>query len=225
MVKQKKYKNVFLEAVKKWEQVITGPSLNLSVCVNIRKTDGEDRILGKVGPVEFKTIDNKRFPIKGLMELDVQDVECMLKKGILPDVIHHEFGHVLGIGTNWSFLITGAETGNTIFIGKNACEAYGRMLERKGCPVPVPVENNGGSCTFTGHFREAVFDRELMTKYVDTRMPLSYLTLAVLKDLGFEVNIDKAERFTLPSFVPANRSEKGLLCRMHLPRIEDRNED
>jgi hypothetical protein len=49
------------------------------------------------------------------------------------------------------------------------------------------------------HWSEKEFDRELMTGYSESSMPLplSRLTIAAMKDLGYQVNFGAAEAFTL----------------------------
>jgi len=57
----------------------------------------------------------------------------------------------------------------------------------------VPLETGGGSGTAGSHWSEAVFNTELMTGYNDVGTeaipdPLSALTVASLKDLGYVVS-------------------------------------
>ena len=67
--------------------------------------------------------------------------------------------------------------------------------------VPVPVENVGtvGDGTRDSHWRESVFDHEIMTGFIDrTSNPLSATTVGSLQDLGYVVDVTKADPFAIP---------------------------
>ena len=66
---------------------------------------------------------------------------------------------------------------------------------------PVPVENLGGGGTRDSHWRESVFGNEFMTGFIDSVNPVSKVTIGSMQDLGYEVNIDADDGFTLP--IPA----------------------
>src|SRR6185436_18597419 len=86
------------------------------------------------------------------------------------------------------------------FKGKNAKKEYG-ILKGTG-PVVVPVENTGGPGTANSHWRETVFRNELMTGFVQgPPNPMSRLTVASLKDLGYKVDLSKAEGYALPNLL------------------------
>ena len=79
----------------------------------------------------------------------------------------------------------------------------------------VPVENTGGSGTRDSHWRESVFDAELMTGYMNAGVanPLSAVTAASLRDLGYSVDVARADSYALSSAaLPAPGPES--------PRIE-----
>jgi hypothetical protein len=123
----------------------------------------------------------------------------MEKKGTLVDVITHEMGHVLGIGTIWSDLgrLKGSGTANPVFTGKHAAKEYSELRGR--ATRSVPVENTGGTGTRDGHWRESVFKNELMTGFVSSPgNPLSRMTVASLADLGYVVDLDAADDYELP---------------------------
>jgi hypothetical protein len=121
--------------------------------------------------------------------------------GTLVDVIIHEMGHVLGIGTLWKpkLLVADSGTINPTFTGAQATAEFG-VLSGEAGPTPVPIANTGGPGTREGHWRESVFGNELMTGYVDTGSnPLSRLTIASLIDIGYQADLDAADLFSLPS--------------------------
>jgi hypothetical protein len=105
-------------------------------------------------------------------------------------------------------LLSGASGNNPTFTGTNAKKEYGTL---KGTgPAAVPVENTGGPGTKNSHWRETVFKNELMTGFVaDAPNPLSRLTVASLKDLGYVVDLAKADPYSMPNLL--RLAEGGLL--------------
>jgi len=63
----------------------------------------------------------------------------------------------------------------------------------------VPVENCCGSGTRDKHWREAVFETELMTGFLNGVVPnpLSVITTASMGDLGYVVNYAASEPYTV----------------------------
>ena len=149
----------------------------------------------------------------------------MENEGELLDVIIHEMGHVLGIGTLWSHpgLIQSSGTNNPVFTGTNAMREYA-VLKNFPNPTPVPIANTGGSGTREGHRRESIFDSELMTGYDDPgRNALSRLTIASPQDLGYRVDYSKADTYMLlfsaltKSIVDAKKKHQ---CQVEVPAFE-----
>ncbi|MFM8780936.1 MAG: leishmanolysin-related zinc metalloendopeptidase, partial [Gemmatimonadota bacterium] len=71
----------------------------------------------------------------------------------------------------------------------------------------VPAENcldldaalTCGAGTIDSHWKESVFQGELMTGYLQTTNPLSKMTLQSLADLGYIVSLTTAEPYTVPT--------------------------
>lgn len=85
---------------------------------------------------------------------------------------------------------------------------YGKL--KKTAATPVPVENTGGVGTRDSHWRETIFKNELMTGFVGGKPnPLSRVTVASLKDLGYVVDLSKAEKYKLPDLM--DLAEEGAL--------------
>jgi hypothetical protein len=170
------------------------------VVIDISTTaiDGDGGVLARAGPCLIATGD--RLARFGVMEFDLADIGDLVASGTLDDVIVHEMGHVLGIGTLWDSiptgsLITGAGTADPRFVGARAGAEWS-TLGRTGT---VPVEATGGPGTADSHWRESVFDNELMTGFIDTGSnPLSRLTIASLADLGYLVDVGAADAYSLP---------------------------
>ena len=103
-------------------------------------------------------------------------------------------GHILGIGTLWSS--KGLKSGFT-YTGSNALAEY-RVLSGNSSALSIPLETGGGSGTAGVHWSEATFGNELMTGYVGSAPdPLSRMTIASLKDLGYSVNLGAADPYAL----------------------------
>jgi|SRR6185369_9442257 len=184
-----------------------------------RSIDGVNGILGQAGPTRLRPAtagDAAFIPAKGIMRFDSADLERMEENGTLNDVITHEMGHVLGIGTIWreKGLLVGAGGVNPVFTGQAASVEFGRL--RDTGPTPVPVANTGGPGTRDSHWRELVFNNELMSGIITgVGNPLSRVTVASLQDLGYVVDINAAEPFELPSL--QSLTESGVLTTHALP--------
>jgi hypothetical protein len=152
------------------------------------------------------------------MTFDTADLEEMERRGTLNDVITHEMGHVIGIGTIWSRkgLLEGAGTTNPTFIGQSAITEYNRLRGTDSDLTPVPVENQGGIGTRDGHWREVIFVNELMSGYINqTGNPISRMTVGSLQDLGYVVDMDAAEPYNLPNLLML--AEQGPLVTHEAP--------
>ncbi|HWP16365.1 MAG TPA: leishmanolysin-related zinc metalloendopeptidase [Xanthobacteraceae bacterium] len=218
-----KQKQAFKLAANRWTQVIIGdlPDVivggetinNLRITAQGTDIDGVGNILGQAGPNRLrpKNAGAAAFlPATGDMQFDTADLANMEANGTLNDVITHEMGHVIGIGTIWSQkkLLKGAGTSNPTFQGTGATKEYGVLRGAAG-PVAVPVENTGGAGTRDSHWRDTIFGAELMTGFVGAAgNPLSRMTVASLQDLGYTVNLAAAEPYQLPNHL--EMAEKGL---------------
>lgn len=232
-------RSVFALAAARWAEVIIGnlPSATLDdgrviddvlILAEGKVDDGPGGTLGSAGPRLIRVPSN--MPITGVMRFDTADLADMEQDGTLIDVILHEMGHVLGIGTLWTRnnLLSGSGTNNPEFTGTNAMAEYATLLSEAG-PRAVPVANTGGPGTAEGHWRETTFDHELMTGFVEQgEMPMSRMTIASLSDLGYEVNMAAANDYQLPT--PAIMAERSLTapprtCRVTFPDIIELSDD
>jgi hypothetical protein len=198
--------NVFRQAAARWQRIIIGDLPNATyrgqvvddvlIDASGPSIDGPGQILGQAGPDAFRP--GSSLPIHGVMEFDRDDLASLERQGQLVDVIVHEMGHVLGVGTIWSRrgLLRGAGTSNPRFVGPRATAEYNRIFRRS--ETGVPVENQGGPGTRDGHWRENILGTELMTGYLNqgVRNPLSRITAASMADLGYQVNMNAADTYT-----------------------------
>jgi len=181
--------------------------------------DGPGNILGQAGPALLRPRcagPAALLPAKGIMTFDSADLLLMEQAGTLVDVITHEMGHVLGIGTIWGRknLLKACGTSNPTFVGSAAMSEYGRL--RGSEPMPVPVENTGGPGTAGCHWRGTVFRHELMSGFISNAAnPLSRVTAASLQDLGYAVEFSAADTYKLPNLLAL--AEAGELVPQRAP--------
>jgi hypothetical protein len=216
-------KNAFKNAAKRWTKVIVGdlPTVNVEgeliddivILAQGTDIDGPDGILGQAGPTHLRPANAPvaaLLPARGIMSFDTADLAEMETKATLNDVITHEMGHVLGIGTIWKLknLVSGSGTTNPTFKGTAARKAYGDL--KGSAPQNVPIENTGGPGTREGHWRETIFKTELMSGFISASgNPLSRVTVASLQDLGYVIDVAAAEPYTLPNLLAL--AEEGAL--------------
>lgn len=220
-------KAAFKGAADRWAQVIVGdlPDMRMpgsSAIDDLRimawgmRIDGPRGTLGAAKPLVLRPSSaqpSALLPALSYMYFDVDDLETMETDGLLHHVITHEMGHALGFGaTVWreKNLIQGFGTDNPVFTGATAVEEYRRM---RGSEVaePVPLANVGPAGSKHSHWRESVFDTELMSPNVDPGPPLSRLTIAALQDVGYQVDFEAAESFVLPE-TPPSAAKMAFTC-------------
>lgn len=169
---------------------------DMVIYATVRSIDGEGNILGAATPTHVRTSDHTT--IGGCMMFDSADLAELESLGRLQDVILHEMGHVLGFGYEtgpWGEQLVGACVSSApYFTGSSARNAFIASRTAAFTDSTVPVEG-GGTCQNNGgtrdaHWSEAVLDNELMTGFVeyDRPNPLSAVTAAALRDLGYVVN-------------------------------------
>jgi len=222
--------DAFAAAADRWVRVIVGDLPDILVGGEIiddvlisaqgRPIDGPGHILGSAGPRDQRPPEAGAaafLPATGSMSFDTADLERMEANGTLNDVITHEMGHVLGVGTIWDDkgLLKGAGTDNPVFTGAGAMEEY-RVLRGAQDLRPVPVANIGGAGSRDSHWREAIFANELMSPTIASAgNPRSRMTVASLGDLGYQVDLAAAEAYTLPDLFAL--AESGELMQRGLP--------
>jgi leishmanolysin len=193
---------IFRQAANRWSQIITGDLPNVTfngipvddvlIAASAGFIDGSSGVLGSAGPDRFRS--GSLLPYHGTMDFDSADMAWMEASGTLYYTVLHEMGHVLGIGTIWEArgLLWGAGTSNPRFIGPAATATYNAIHGTSA--VGVPVEAGGGDGTRDSHWRESVFGNEVMTGWVDSGFnPISRVTVASLRDLGYQVNMGAAD--------------------------------
>eukprot|EP00924_Labyrinthula_sp_SR-Ha-C_P002446 augustus_masked-scaffold_16-processed-gene-4.4-mRNA-1 protein AED:1.00 eAED:1.00 QI:0/-1/0/0/-1/1/1/0/367 len=208
--------------------------------------DGENGVLAAAGPCALVS----GFPILGGMRFDTADIDRLEEDGTLEFVILHEMLHTVGVGTLWGSLLvdpvyttsngvtTGDPTANPRFVGANARTEYGVLLGGSAQDVPVEDDGNGqfdvtaneGLGSIDGHFRKDTFDDELMTFSInsaDPEHPLSKMTILSLQDLGYTVDVNEADSYSLPALNKGSSlrgSDAGIVDLtgdVFIPKLED----
>lgn len=122
----------------------------------------------------FTQIGSNGLPSQGHVILNLDFGEKFTNQDYLRSVVAHELGHVLGIGTLWQNrgLIDGWDA--SYHANTEAGKSYGSA---------VPIEPQ-----VLGHWDEKTFNEELMTPIANGSLYLGAVTLATLKDIGWQVN-------------------------------------
>jgi Leishmanolysin len=193
------------------------PALNETIngivlFAQVTPIDGVGNILGSAGPCIVRS--GRYIPIVGTMQFDSADLAAMVANGSLNGVVLHEMMHTLGFGTIWGpgmqNEVASPSGTDPRYFGTAGQSAYA-ALAPADAPAGVPVENTGGSGTRGSHWRESVFQSELMTGWADGAMQLSRVTIGALKDFGYDVDLNKADSFSLSaSLVAALRASQQL---------------
>jgi hypothetical protein len=208
----------FEAAVARWQEIILGdvpdefvvweatscfPALNeliddLVIYAELVPIDGVSGVLGSAGPCLIRDTGPTGV---GRMRFDTADLQALENSGNLDEVILHEMGHVIGIGSLWIDLglLSGAGSNDPHFTGSAARAAWRVAAANLGYSGNiVPVENSGGSGTRDSHWRESLALNELMTGFLDDGAnPLSVFTIGSLRDMGYVVNDAVADPFQL----------------------------
>ncbi len=188
---------------------------DLLIDATIAPIDGIGSILGQAGPCY--TRNGTGLPVYGVMKFDVADAADLQADGDFDAVILHEMGHVLGFGTVWSGRgLVGAGTSDPTFTGATAVGAWQAI----GGSGAVPVEQLGGGGTADSHWRESVFNGELMTGWIDhNNNPMSAVTIAAFADLGYGVDLGAADPYGTPALRSgASAPEREITTELIFPK-------
>lgn len=227
----------FSQAKSQWESAISGDLLDtfvnrsagtctspvainemvddLIIFVTLETIDGAGGVLGSAGPCVIRS--GSLLPLIGQMRLDIADLANLAASGSLNEVIAHEMGHVLGVGSLWSVLGLLADPMPSTppppplpdphFTGPLTVAAFNSIGGSGYSGAKAPVEDTGPSGTINSHWRESVLVTELMTGWINPGSnPLSIVSVQSLADMGYSVNTAAAQSFSVPGsslIVPA----------------------
>lgn len=182
------------------------------------------------GIMEFDSEDIQSLIINGQWEGVILHGEYTFSFATKIDTVLHlsnnanhcllfpEMGHVLGIGTLWRRL--GLNDGVQCVGDDCTCEleyGSGTFAEQEwqnicGEGAILPIECDGGPGTAGSHFDEACLRNELMTGFVDFDMRLSKITIGSLRDIGYQVDLTKADPFGIENLGSVNGLGPGSAC-------------
>lgn len=185
-------RQTFLDAASFWNSTITGykgadydgvgvPAAHrLAITASLPEIDGAGGVLGQAGPTNAEYFDNnplgtpslaRYYSTTGIMEFDLADVAVLMANNSFFGVVLHEMGHVLGLGTLWSFnsindpgfnmlydpagetgLVNGEPVGR--YLGQHALAGWINEFNQPGATF-VPVEKGGDAGTVDGHWNES----------------------------------------------------------------------
>ncbi len=186
--------------------VFNGTIDDILIDVVLQPIDGPGNILGAAGPCAIRFADD--LPAYGLMFFDTEDLDFIASLDLLDEVVIHEMGHVLGIGTMWDFnrsLVLGAGSRKPRFTGPVAI----RQWHNLGGKGPVPIEGDFGPGTAGSHWDEDTFDNELMTGFLNLgENPLSNVSAGSMKDIGYGARL-QGDRYELPAPASATAALKA----------------
>lgn len=195
--------SIFTLAANTWMSLLVGyaPGINISalqINASAPFIDGAGGTLGQAGPTFVTNQGGFTLATQGIMQFDSADVAQLELDGLLQDVILHEMGHVLGLGTLW--------TSNNVYVNGTGqyTGAFGLAAYRAEFNQPlaafVPVELGGGTGTANGHWNEVdggagltgITDAqgrdmrdELMTGWLNGNSFISNLTVQSFRDIGY----------------------------------------
>lgn len=178
--------------------------------------DSEGNIVGRATPCNWRIVIFEdpatlqrdtihRAVIRGYILLDEYDVARMESAGLLRSVVTHEMAHVLGFGVLWGVhdrlrnpSVPDKPNQETHFEGPLTIAAFDAAGGAGYTRPKVPVENSGLEGSADGHWRQSVFEDELMNPFiVGANPPMSAITLESLYEIGYEINLREAESFAL----------------------------
>jgi len=155
------------------------------------------------------------FPSQGTIRIDLDDLErLLLDRPRFKDTVVHEIGHVLGLGTLFGDrrLVRTVTDHHARYLGTNGCRAYAELLGRAfGASVEVPLQTEPGGTTPAYHWDERALPLEIMSTELDqpghvapdalrhigtatATNVISPVSAGALKDLGYVVDLSKAQR-------------------------------
>lgn len=164
--------------------------------IHITPIDGIDSYIGLAKLLEWNHIDN--IPVHTKLEIDTADIEEYLIKdpSLIYDSILHEMGHCIGIDRFfWDRhnIVSQNSDGEFELSGQHCREEYQKFAELSN-PTNLPLEYTKYDKGI--HIDEALFPIEIMSPGIETGgNKLSRLSVAMLADIGYEVDFSKADDY------------------------------
>lgn len=180
---------------------------DLRIFARARSINGRYNTLAR--PKPLVSAGATGLPHIGLVVIDVDDMEWFSDDFLL-DVLIHEIGHVLGFGTLWDRKNLVRGVSDRHFTGPLAIQAFDDAGGSIYDGPKVPVDSDGS------HWRKSVFGNEVMTRGIVgggwlSREPLSTITIQSMADMGYEVDVRRADEYRLPEPAGAKPAAEHVL--------------
>ena len=172
----------------------TGVVAHSTICARRAEADGG---LPFIGSMAFNAGDMERLETHSYLErMAMRQIAVVLGFGLLWDESQFALLRDPSVGPDGSV----SPGRDTHFAGAQSVAAFAE-ISGTYTGAAVPVENDSaryGPGLLDLHWRESVFGSELMTTVLDAAdAPVSRVTIASLADLGYEVDLDRADPFAL----------------------------
>ena len=155
-------KDIFHSAFNRWNDIIVDHSYNIFVDIYI-DNHMSDNTLGTASVSELTSNNsyfNNTFPIKGELTINInmlKDISNNINYNLY-NIISHEIGHILGIGTLWDLSnspIKIYDNDKRYYYGENALREYKNYFpDIQDEIIGIPIEDNGGEGTEYSHPEE-----------------------------------------------------------------------
>jgi hypothetical protein len=195
------------QAAKVWENVISYSSFNGAHTLDVEvigESNPDNWYAAATNKLGVPDKTNKWMPTTGRVRINTSYANTFNDNPeYLTAILTHEFAHVLGIGTLWE------NNGRNLIDVKSdsyasdsyAGLAYGDLIGSfTPTAIPLSKDKDATGKSIYGHWSESIFGDELLTpeaEGVGVRIPLSQVTIASLRDIGWNVNYGAAEAFSL----------------------------
>ena len=182
--------------------------------------DNSESVAGRGGPLYLRDGNPVGLPALGRVSVykgylsTLQEEETLgQEERLLRDLMVHEIAHVLGFGPLWNeFDLRHELSGDTYFSGERAIQAFNAAGGETYSGNKVPVEFGSFSCGVPSHWNDYVFrghDRlfgaEIMEPNIQMGHAISAVTIQSLADLGYVVDVSRADPYRLPASVSTAR--------------------
>ncbi len=173
-------------------------------------------IVGSGGPRFVRSGDPTGLPATGLVTIAPSFLDRLqqweplwIEERRLRDTTVHEIAHVLGFGPLWGeFGLRRELTGDAYFSGPLAIQAFNAAGGESYSGNKIPIVGSSGGCGAGGHWRSDVFggvyrrfETEIMEPFIERQHALSAITIQSLADLGYVVDVSRADSYRLPTSV------------------------
>eukprot|EP00180_Rhodochaete_pulchella_P000283 Plantae.Rhodophyta-Rhodochaete_pulchella.ctg120.p1 GENE.Plantae.Rhodophyta-Rhodochaete_pulchella.ctg120~~Plantae.Rhodophyta-Rhodochaete_pulchella.ctg120.p1 ORF type:complete len:577 (-),score=95.18 Plantae.Rhodophyta-Rhodochaete_pulchella.ctg120:300-2030(-) len=157
------------------------------------------------------------LPYFGVVQIDRQNYEDARAMGVrtgsaYTEVLVHEIAHAMGFEDRfWKNVGLISSSGD--YTGIHALREFKALLVDSGMSdevSAVPLQKDGGEGTASNHWEEESLDVELMTGYINAKSGdnrLSKITIGAMDDIGYSVDYDKADNFSLKTFGESKNKE------------------